>query len=443
MAAMNTFSRQFKDVATYNQIEKSAISVRDGVIEYLGAELNVEPKDKVYKVFRSSATIANAAMKMSGIPLTNEHISLDMPAPDTGSYVEEAFMVDLFDDETNTKIAIKNRLKLTDGAAVSIQDRHQLSLGYMANLVPHNVYDFEQTNIMPHHLAMVVSGRCGALCSFLDSKKSKLEKKDMPELKDINQRFLDEKGELSLEQIVEIVLSLPDAIKMIPINKLHEVMPALQEIISIARGEEAESDDEELEEEEALDGEDDNDGDESKEIKDKVDDKNEDQKEIGDESEEDKETDESKPEKVKRKVKDKKKSMKSKDGDDETDNTIDKRMSENVEGQREENGESEEKKKEKKYKDEAFLDAAVKKEVAKYAVAFEKARHFLDETYNFSDKSTMQIMRDTLAVESTEQFSDEEIPLAFRLLKRNANYINFGKTQSINDLIDEIAKKEL
>ena len=46
----------------------------------------------------------------------------------------------------------------------------QLSLGYKAKTLPSADYDFEQTEIIPHHLAIVEAGRCGDVCEFKDEK---------------------------------------------------------------------------------------------------------------------------------------------------------------------------------------------------------------------------------------------------------------------------------
>ena len=39
--------------------------------------------------------------------------------------------------------------------------KKELSLGYDARLIPSDKYDFEQRDIVPHHLAVVEAGRCG------------------------------------------------------------------------------------------------------------------------------------------------------------------------------------------------------------------------------------------------------------------------------------------
>jgi hypothetical protein len=126
----------FQDSVTYNAVEKTALSVRDGVIEYYGQELGLEPYDKTFFVYRSPATIANAAMAMNGIPLTKEHVPLDEVAPQTGSLVTNAMMVDFVDGVTNTRVAVKNSILIGDGCKDYLDECRQLSLGYHADLVP-------------------------------------------------------------------------------------------------------------------------------------------------------------------------------------------------------------------------------------------------------------------------------------------------------------------
>ena len=111
---MTVLVKQFADRAVFDATEKTAISVRDGVLEYLGAELGMEPPERVFTIYRSPATIANAAMRMTGIPLTDEHVDLDSPPPTTGGMVDMAEMIDATDPRTSTTIAVKNRLKVSD-----------------------------------------------------------------------------------------------------------------------------------------------------------------------------------------------------------------------------------------------------------------------------------------------------------------------------------------
>ena len=231
-----TIRKQFADLAVYSETARTAVSVRDGVLEYLGAELGLEPLDKVFTVYRSPATIANAAYAMAGIPLTDEHVSMEGPAVDSGSRVESSVVIDQLDESTHSRLAVQNKLAVNDTLQLLLKDKHQLSLGYEADLVPHSRWDFEQINIAPHHLAAVPVGRCGPLCSFIDRKPDiphkPLEGVIMPK---IHKAFTDAEGSVSLEQIVEIATGLPEAIRKVPVDQLVKLMPAMQEIMSYAK----------------------------------------------------------------------------------------------------------------------------------------------------------------------------------------------------------------
>jgi hypothetical protein len=344
---------QFSDFATYSADEKTAISVRDGVLEYLGAEINLEPKDKVFTVYRSPATIGNASFAMSDIPLTDEHVSLDMPPSDTGSKVLGSELIDQLDESTSSRIAIKNKLFVSDAMQSVLQSKRQLSLGYHADLVPHSRWDFEQINIVPHHLAAVENGRCGHLCSFID-KKPTSEEDIMPKL---HEAFLDAEGAVDLEQIMEIASKLPEAIKKVPVDQLKKLVPSLQSIMSHATEQgvmpaEEMSDEDDVEETPA--------------------------EEVTDEEP-------------------------AKEGD------------------------------EKKFSDADFKSALVKhskafadQEVKRFSEVVSKARDFLDSDFDFTGKTSNELMREALATQSTEKFEDSELPIAFKLLRKSTNYTQFG-----------------
>jgi len=227
--------RHFSDLAAFSPTERTAVSVRDGVLEYLGVELGLEPADRVFTVYRSPATIANAAYCMQGIPITDEHVSCDGEKPDTGSTVTHSEVIDQVDEPTHSRLAVRNKLSVSDAMSVTLQDKRQLSLGYCADLIPHSKWDFEQVGIIPHHLAVVPAGRCGPLCSFLDRKpETTIQPQEEKEMK-FHKAFLDAEGSVNLEQIVEIATGLPDAIRKVPMDKLQELMPAMQEIMSFAK----------------------------------------------------------------------------------------------------------------------------------------------------------------------------------------------------------------
>lgn len=48
----------------------------------------------------------------------------------------------------------------------------------------------------------------------------------------IHKAFTDAEGQLSLESVVEIATNLPEALKKMPLDKIQEIMPALQEAIA-------------------------------------------------------------------------------------------------------------------------------------------------------------------------------------------------------------------
>lgn len=217
--------REFSDKLEFNATQKTALSVRDGVLEYLSDELGLEESGKIVTVYRSPATIANIADKMIGIPLSDDHVPIGQEVPHPVGKVEDSTLVDLFDHTSNTYLAIQNRINVADEMMSALQNgKRELSLGYSAELVPHEKYDYEQRSILPHHLAVVVEGRCGPACSFLDKKK------ETP----VDKLFFDAEGKPNLEEIVRVATLLPEAIKKLPMDKLTEVMPVLQEIARIA-----------------------------------------------------------------------------------------------------------------------------------------------------------------------------------------------------------------
>ena len=57
----------FKDDG--NTEKRTVISIRDGVQEYLGVELGIEPLDKVFRIYRSPETIRKLKDTLVGIPL--------------------------------------------------------------------------------------------------------------------------------------------------------------------------------------------------------------------------------------------------------------------------------------------------------------------------------------------------------------------------------------
>lgn len=386
---------KFSDAATYDDGMKTAISVRDGVLEYLGSEIDQEPPDKIFTVYRSPATIANLVGMMPGIPVIGDHVEPGTEDDDIASKVESATLIDSFDDELGSTLAIKNMLSLDPAMLAEIRaGKSQLSLGYTGKLAPHSKYDFEQIDLTPTHLAAVEAGRCGEGCRFMDRKPQPTPEAHM-KLKKLHKAFCDADGSLSLSQIVELAAGLPEAIKNVPADRLQELLPALQEIMEAATDagikplvETEETTEEVLTDEEtnkAIDGE---------------------VEALMDEAAEDE----------------------AKDGKKLTDSA--RRI---VRA-----------KARKRFADKTaeIVTAAVKN----HSSVVDKARGLMPETYQFADKSTNQIMRDALAIEhGSTKFADSELSVAFKMLKKSGGdqYKSFGDSAAQDGSLTARLKKEM
>jgi hypothetical protein len=376
---MNTF--KFSDAATYDGSLKTAISVRDGVLEYLGSELGMEPADKIFYVYRSPATIASLAAQMPGIPVISDHIEPGTEPDNIPSRVESASLIDAFDDATNSTLAIQNKLSLDPAMLAEIESgKDELSLGYEGRLIPHDKWDFEQRDLVPTHLATVTDGRCGTGCRFIDRKPNPEANRPM---KKLHKAFLDAEGSLSLSQIVELAAGLPEAIKNVPADKLAELLPALQEVMAAATaaGVEAPGADPVVEELPVM-------------------------------------TDE--------------------DADKLMDESADAAGGDPVKVT-----DSARKVLRKKFADK--MAVAIGEAVKVHASVIDKARTILPETYSFADKSTAQLMRDALAVEhGSQKFADAELSVAFKLLKKSGGeYKTFGDHKADETSLTARLKKSI
>lgn len=78
------------------------------------------------------------------------------------------------------------------------------------------------------------------------------------------------------------------------------------------------------------------------------------------------------------------------------------------------------------------VDSKLEVAVKKHGAVITKARKFVDTSYDFSDKTTCQIMKDAVnAVHGSVEFSDEELPVAFKLLQKPSDDLsNFGDNAS-------------
>ncbi|MFY4742580.1 DUF2213 domain-containing protein [Aliarcobacter butzleri] len=215
------FTQEVSFIDSSNIEKKTVISIRDGIQEYLGLELGLEPFDKVFKIYRSPETIRALKDKLIGIPLIENHIE---PIGDIKESLKKGQIlnseeVENIDNSLDSTLAIRNEITLFKD---KLEFNHkQLSLGYTAQMVPSAEYDFEQLNIKPHHLGIVEVGRCGDVCEFKDGKGVKpMDLKELlAKLKEFLANISDEDKALVLEAVDSII---PKATKDEDLEKKFE-----------------------------------------------------------------------------------------------------------------------------------------------------------------------------------------------------------------------------
>lgn len=380
---------QFSHTAFFDMAARRVRSVRDGVQEYYGIELGMEPHDKVFTLYRSPETITSIASKLSKLPATNDHVTADtiddVEKKDIIGMLADTEIIELYDEATSSTLCLENGIMMSDQAiALSQAGKKQFSLGYTGKLKPHDVYDFEQYDLSPTHLALVDNARGGSVLTFADKKGDQMADKKAK----LNKVFLDADGSPNLQQIVEIAQELPEALKSVPVDKLTEILPTLQEIVAMGKsGDPAEEAPQMSDEDMGA----------AKEAG---------KEEMMDSSYEDMDEEEAK-----------------KFGDSKLFKSIVAAQS-------------------KTFTDSKAFKSAVEKETKRHAEVIEKASRFVDEKYTFSDKSTVQIMRDALAAEHGDtKFEDSELTVAFKLLKRSdSSLLNFGDSDGKSALEQRIEK---
>jgi len=384
--------KMFKDSVTiFKDGSKKVISVRDGFQEYLGVEIGMNPPDKTFKVYRDAKTIRSIISKLDKIPVTNGHVELeDIPEDKIVGYIDGAKLVKYINNDYDSTVAIKNEIQAKDNLVELTNGNNELSLGYFADTVEHNVYDLEQVDIVPHHLAVVEAGRCGTICKFTDERKDMKNKKQFvdaenqipadevtdessekettdTESMENEQEAKDEETStdaINLAKVSEIVRDLPEAIKLMDIEELTKLIPVLETAISSAK--------ENMPQEEAIE---------------------EPMEEIS-------------------------------DGDmvEKEEETLDECS------------------KKKNYSDSTEFKDAVMKFADKRVGIILKAKTFLDEGYDFS-KDCKDIMRDAIATQNSEQFADEELDVAFKMLSKAKDYQNFADSKASE--FDKLKDKEI
>jgi hypothetical protein len=213
-------------------------SVRDGVQEYFGIELGVEPANKSFSVYRAPETITAIAGIMDSLPIIDDHIDPEITptAKQTIGILKATEIVEFNDDDTFSTLYLENEAAVSQDV-LSLKDsgKKEFSLGYLGKLRQHDKYDFEQYDLKPTHLALVDSARGGSVLTFIDKKEKTMLK---------HKAFHDENGAPSMQQIVDIAKEIPEAIKTLPADKAAEVMEHLQKIMSVTSNQDGEMTDE-------------------------------------------------------------------------------------------------------------------------------------------------------------------------------------------------------
>lgn len=212
------------------------------------------------------------------------------------------------------------------------------------------------------------------------------DKQGTPKIQ-LPQGFVDQEGSVTMQQAVEIASGIPEAIKTMPLDQLQQYMETLKEIYEAA----------------------------------KKNDPNAAQDEGNMDEEEEKYDDEGNPinDKAKSKAYDALKDKKARGG--YTDAQVEKMVNDKV-------------------------AQATKQAVQDHAKAIEKARHFLDDNYDFTTRDTKQIMRDAIATQTSESYTDQELPLAFKMLQipERSEVVNFGdRSPELGEEFQKLADKDL
>lgn len=228
----------------------------------------------------------------------------------------------------------------------------------------------------------------------------------MKQFKKVLQSFKDADGEVTLQQILEMVAALPEAIRSVPMEKLTEVAPALKEIITAAQEVGVEVM-EEASEEEAVE-----------------------ESPVQDEEE-----------------------MEDQESSEETESTDEESGEEEATDTEEEVAVEDEEEDEKKKMAMAdgvtlFNDAQVKEAVssavAEHSTVIEKARQFVDQDFQFSGKSTEDIQREVLALHTDAEFADSaEVAIAFKLLQSKSNKYQGFADEDAATKFDKLKEKEI
>lgn len=180
----NTFaSNRDIDANGYLRVEECNIS-KCQVRPYLGKEIpnwrefGLEP-DKIYNVYCPKEELEKAAETFNNLPLTREHIEVDVDR-----VPKEKIVGSLGDHASFEYPYLKNNLIIYDKKDIDLVmsgKKKELSCGYRYTPVQQSGeidgqhYDFVMTDIIGNHVALVKQGRAGRDVMVADSSKGILE----------------------------------------------------------------------------------------------------------------------------------------------------------------------------------------------------------------------------------------------------------------------------
>jgi hypothetical protein len=205
------------------------------VQEYFGAELGLEDKNKVFKVYRSEDEVFSVESLKT---FANRPVTIDHPP----TFVDAKNWKEFSVGATGTEVMrdgefIRVPLIVLDAKAISHinSDKKEISMGYSADLIfeegvtdSGEKFDAYQKNIRINHLALVDVARGGPELKVYDSVKKEVLKMSDKALEILQQNALDAKN-----KILEIEKKLKDA--DMSVEELQAVVSKKDEEIAVLK----------------------------------------------------------------------------------------------------------------------------------------------------------------------------------------------------------------
>jgi hypothetical protein len=390
---------KFKDNLVFNIKEKTLVSFRDGVLDYYGIQLGMQPYDKLFKVYRDPIEVMRITPLLVGLPITDDHIDMDVAPYNIIGTINTSNVETYLNPDLLSTVAIRNTADIVNEQV--IENKNDLSLGFFADLEEakeSDPFDFKQVNIVPHHVASVEEGRCGDKCKFGDevamSKKTKAAIKDSvtSQVKKFTDKLkaLKDGETMTLRELSEMIMAFPEDASYIDLDLAKELTPFLAKVAQNAeqnrtKNIEAENKPAEITEDNVTT--------ESTDLDE----------------------------------------LETEDEEGDADPTVKETKTEDEESYIDADDEEDDMKKVKSMDSKSlgkFIDSKIQASNKEFASVMGKAKDFLDSTYKFQDKTVKQIMRDALATQYSEKFTDAELSTAFKLLQKNGAYKDFGKAMT-------------